>query len=484
MLETSIESRIALAMRGGEPGDTGPAMTTARDAAVPSASSSAEAKSGGRRTIPQGSAGGDGLGEYVAPTLLAIVLLIIWVTLEPFHDRSGAGMIGTQGAGTLINQLTFPVLALLVVGYVARTRPTHYPALFAWLYVAVIAWLLIIALHSGEVGTALRRVAFELFCLSIAASLLALPRSQREFAAVMGSVALFTLGLCYFGVIALPDLSIHQATDAVERELAGDWRGVYSHKNLAGATMAVFVYVGLFAAAAWNRVAGWTIVVAASIFIWFTHSKTTLGLVPFVLLVAWGMERSTRTWQRALMTIGVVAFMNLFTVGASWHGPIHNIVAKISRDPSYTGRTDLWRFSAEHILQKPVFGYGLGGFWRTPEIMYKDNTDADPDKADHWVTELGTDSHNSYLETALQIGIPGLVLVLAWVLVLPLLAYPIAMQQPENRLMGRLFARIWLQMIFMTALETAFLTRNNPVWFMGVVAIFGLHLLTRRRVVA
>lgn len=459
MLKASLQDRIALAMRGGE----GPDVSGQH----PDATNAAE--TGSR-------------GDALAPWLLSLVLLVFWGTLEPFSDRSGSAVLGTQGAGNLLNQLAFPVLAIMAVGFVVVTRPSHFRGLIAGVYAALVVWLLVIALKSGDIPTALRRVVFELFCVSIAASALALPRSQRELAIIMGSVALFVLGLSYLGVVAFPNLSIHQVTDAVERELAGDWRGIYTHKNQAGAMMALFIYIGLFVAGAWNKVVGYTIAVAAAVFVWFSHSKTTIGLVPLVFVVTWMLERTRTGWQRAVVALGIVVLMNLFTVGASWPGPIQTIVAKVLTNPTYTGRTDLWRFSAANIAERPIFGFGMGGFWRTSDIMYKDRTDVDPENADNWVTELGTDSHNSYLETALQIGIPGLILVICWVIVLPLLAYPIAMEPPENRLMARMFTRIWLQVLYMTALETVFLTRNNPVWFTALVAIFGLHLLARRRV--
>ncbi len=462
MLDAPISERIALAMRGG--------LARVRS----DVGTGIDHDDGKRRR------------EALAPWLMSAILLVFWIGLDPFPDRSGKDILGTLGAGNLINQLTFPVLAIIVVSYVAWNRPEHYRALVAPVYVAFLVWIIVIALKSGEIGTALRRVTFELFCLSIAASVLALPRSQREMAQIMGSVALVVLGLCYAGVIAIPELAVHQATDAIERELAGDWRGVFAHKNLAGGTMAVFLYVGLFVAATWNRFLGWTIAALAATFVVFSHSKTTIALIPLTLALAYLMERARSGWTRSLVAIGLLVALNVFTVGASWPGPIQTIVAKISPNPTYTGRTDLWRFSAANIAQRPIFGFGLGGFWRTSQIMYRDNTESGGDSesgGDNWVTELGTDSHNSYLETALQIGIPGLVLLLLWVVVVPLLAHPIAFAPPENRAMVRLFTRIWLQVLYMTALETVFLTRNNPVWFSCVMAIFGLHLLTRYRIV-
>lgn len=462
ILDVPITERIALAMRGGIGGSRSPVQVPLVE--VPELRSE-------RRL------------DVAAPWLLSLVLLAFWIGLEPFHDRSGKETLGTLGAGNLLNQVAYPLIAILTVSYVAWTRPQHFQTLFAPVYMVFVGWMLIIALKSGDVGTALRRLIFELVCVSIAASALALPRSQRELAQVMAGCALFTIGLCYFGVIAMPEVSIHQATDAVERELAGDWRGLFPHKNQAGGMMALFLYIGLFVTSAWNRLIGWTIVVASATFVFFSHSKTTIVLIPLTLLLAYLMERVRSTAVRAVVAIGLLAMLNLFTVGASWPGPIQTIVAKVSPNPTYTGRTDLWRFSVSNIMSKPIFGFGMGGFWRTSEVMYRDNTEVDPDNSDMWVTELGTDSHNSYLEAALQIGIPGLLLLLTWVIVLPLLAYPVATAPPENRTMARLFTRIWLQVLYMTALETVFLTRNNPVWFTCMIAIFGLHVLTRYRVV-
>ena len=108
-----------------------------------------------------------------------------------------------------------------------------------------------------------RRLAFALITIGLAGMVLLLPKNIRQFSEVMAAVVLVVLIVCYLGVFFAPQLSIHQATDFGEPELAGDWRGVFGHKNDAGATMALFVLIGLFVVSVRSFIVGGTIVVLA-----------------------------------------------------------------------------------------------------------------------------------------------------------------------------------------------------------------------------
>ncbi len=65
------------------------------------------------------------------------------------------------------------------------------------------------------------------------------------------------------------------------------------------------------------------------------------------------------------------------------------------------------------MVQRPLTGYGFSAFWGTPEVVYGlgDNTT--------WAN-AATDAHNAYLNLAVTIGIPGMLLVVLWVVVLPI----------------------------------------------------------------
>ena len=93
------------------------------------------------------------------------------------------------------------------------------------------------------------------------------------------------LAACYLGVLLAPALTIHQTSDLAEPELAGDWRGVFSHKNEASVAMVLFVFIGMFVARVRSLVLGGLIVVSALVFLLLTQSKTAIAMLPITLIV-------------------------------------------------------------------------------------------------------------------------------------------------------------------------------------------------------
>jgi O-antigen ligase len=90
-----------------------------------------------------------------------------------------------------------------------------------------------------------------------------------------------------------------------------------------------------------------------------------------------------------------------------------------------------------------------------------------------------TSGHNSYLDIALSTGIPGLVMALCFVLVLPLRDIGRIAPQDQHSPLTRLFVRIWLYALFHAVLESFFFVGGNIIWFMLVVALTGLRLQSR-----
>ena len=413
------------------------------------------------------------------PLLLLIVLLVYWISLEPFHDRSGADLAGPLEGGNIANQIVFPLLFAVLIGFTLATKPSHFRAVAAFPFVAFMVWMLITNVVSGDPATGLKRGLFEIISMTIAAMAVGLPQSPRQFANQLAIAAFAVLILCYVGVAFLPSLSIHSAGDTLEKELAGNWRGYFNQKNEAGAMMVVLIFSGLFIAEIGKKWAGWLIVVAASVFLLFSVSKTSIALVPFTLALAALAYRARSGWLRAVLILGPLVLLNVATVGSSWPGPVRSVVALVLPDATFTARTDLWRFSLEQTAEHPIFGYGLTGPWRTSELMYRDKLPAEPEDISGWVEETGTDSHNSYLEAALQFGIPGLALLLIAVIYLPLRDFGVAVRLSNNPALVRYFLRLWIYVLYTASLETVLVSRNNPVWFMALMAIVGIHLLAR-----
>jgi hypothetical protein len=107
------------------------------------------------------------------------------------------------------------------------------------------------------------------------------------------------LVLSYLGVLLVPHLTIHQLSDLGEPELA-----VYGHKNTAAGVMAVFVFVGWFAARMGRPVAGGLVALASFVFLVFSGGKSALGMVFIVTIIAFLIDRAGSIWTKALVVLG------------------------------------------------------------------------------------------------------------------------------------------------------------------------------------
>src|SRR5581483_9023880 len=148
------------------------------------------------------------------------------------------------------------------------------------------------------------------------------------------------LAVCYLGILLVPSLAVHQATDFLEPEHAGSWRGLFAHKNEAGASMVLIIFIGLFVARTRNLILGGAIVVLAATFLLFSLSKTAMGVLPMVLLFSAILVRSRRPAVGITLVVTVLALFNLFSVGSVVFEPVRKLVESVIPDATFTGRTE------------------------------------------------------------------------------------------------------------------------------------------------
>jgi O-antigen ligase len=91
-----------------------------------------------------------------------------------------------------------------------------------------------------------------------------------------------------------------------------------------------------------------------------------------------------------------------------------------------------------------------------------------------WLGQVAT-SHNSYIDVALTIGIPGLVLTLVAFLVQPLRDFDRALPSPENKAFAQFLLLLWLFALYSGTFEAFFFNRVAPMWFVLALAVCGLR---------
>lgn len=414
-------------------------------------------------------------GGGLAALLFLAAFAFYWISTKPFVDLTLASVVDpSAGNSSLLNQLAAVVLFLALLAFGLGSEMRRFIAQPRALLVAIFIWFLLVSALSAHPDLALKKVMLAMMiCLGTSVVLL-LPRSERTFARLLGIGILLVLVLSYYGVVALPQLAIHQANEPLEPMNAGFWRGAFAHKNSAASAMVLAVFIGLFVMRAWSRLAGTMIVLAAAYFLFKTGGKTSMAVLPLILVVAYVFEKLPKL--RTLIVFGSVGMFNLFAVGAALSEPLRNLVASFGVDPTFTNRTDIWRIALQAIADRPLTGYGFQSFWQTDELVYSGGN------IESWAV-AAANGHNGYIDMWLTTGLPGLVMTLVWLLVLPLRDVHAAERAGNDPALTRLFVRIWLFSILTACLESTFFEGGGAMWFTLLIAIFGLRMQARASLV-
>lgn len=407
------------------------------------------------------SAGGAGVASWA----FVVIFLYSWISISPFEDLAnpplGIAAVNQLAGFALAGGLLVFAAARGLLSFILRPR---------LLISALFLWLALTALMAPDAGASLRRLLVTgLLCVS-ASTLLVVPKSREQFTQLLGLCALAVLGLSYLGIVLIPARAVHQAHDLVEPGLAGDWRGVFGHKNIAAQAAVILVFVGLYLLDAGARMKGVTVTLLAALFLWMTNGKTALGFLPVVLAMAFLLHRKPVLGAAAFWT--VLLGTSALTLGSALSPAIHAYIESLGMDPTFTARTDIWNLSLRAIAERPLLGYGFGNFWGNEALLassYAEET---------WAVGAAH-AHNGFIEALLHGGVPALVLTAIWLVILPLRDIRQASKRQADRALTVLFTRIWVFGILSALLESNFFTGTGPVWFSLLLAVFGLRQQAR-----
>jgi len=210
------------------------------------------------------------------------------------------------------------------------------------------------------------------------------------------------LALC-FGALAIVSLIIPLVLPqyGIMQEIhIGAWRGTWIEKNYMGGFMAKGVIV-MLCAFAMRPDRGWLWLPLAGLcllLVIMSTSKTAL----LVSLLGIGGFIALRIYRRysvlRLPLIYAIVAVIAIIVGMITIAPEFTF-GLIGKEPTLTGRTDIWTGLVESIRQRPLLGYGYGVYW------------IDPTGPSYYVRlslQWGIPSaHNGWLDTWISIGAVG-----------------------------------------------------------------------------
>ena len=236
----------------------------------------------------------------------------------------------------------------------------------------------------------------------------------------------------------------------------GELHGLYVHKNLLGKLMALgAASAGVAAASGWRRPLALAALLLFGGVIVFAQSRASL-LVAVIVVAAALLLLAARRWRRhaaailaggAAVTILAVAFLVATKPGLSL----------VARSETFSDRTRIWRVVGAAALETPWLGHGYGAFWPSPAGQ----------NALALIRIPINQAHNGALDLAAELGLAGLVLVLA-----PLAYFAVAALR--HGLDAKVRACLWpgTYFVFLIASNTAEsgLLRHKLFWALYVAS--------------
>lgn len=408
--------------------------------------------------------------EGVATAIAALLLTVVLISFRPFQPE-GSGVQGSD----VVNQLGFGALgAISIFSLLTLADPRIVRSLLSPSWFAMLVFLGLSVGHAIDPASALRAASFTLIGILTMATVLALPRDAEDLSTVIVFAAAVVIGLSYAGLVVFPSAAMHTVV-SVEPEHAGLWRGVFTHKNIAGPIMACFSFAGLYLFRRGRRWVGSLIFIAAMVFVLNTGSKTTAGVVPLSILLVIlpgmiGMRLAT-----PLLFALAIAGTAVGTLGIVFLPPVSQLAAAHFPDLTYTGRTTIWQVAGEMLVRQPWAGFGYDSFWGSAMLLSQDQPF---DRA--WDVRNIVHGHNGYLDIALTMGIPALCVAVYTFVFAPMRDYMRIPLLKENIWLGDFFMMIMLFTALNAFLESFFFRRADPVWLFFVLAAFGLRQVSLR----
>ena len=401
------------------------------------------------------------------------VVLLAWLTMRPFEDLSNAQLGDVSTGNELPTYAIFGGLAVLTMVLTMRDDARGLATLLTPAFVLFTGWLLVTILLSFDPSTSIRRFSLTACVITVTAGLPLLAKSQHELLRWLNIAALVLLAACYLGIMLAPNLAIHLATDPQEPGLAGNWRGSFSHKNVAAGIMVVLLFFGIAFIRSGKWISGVTVICLSTLFLLYAAGKSSMTLCIAVLLLT-SLTSVIRSFPaRAFLLLTPLLLLNMLSVGTVMSDGLAAVAKMLPLDSSFTGRTDIWAFALQALQPKLATGYGFSAFWGSSAIQSLP-------EGKEWAA-FASHSHNGYLDTALGTGLPGLALLIVVLVIKPLRDFQSADEGNNNGPLTLAFLQVWLFGIYLSSMESFFLDRADALWVTFLIAVFGLHYLARFR---
>ena len=331
---------------------------------------------------------------------IALLLVLLWsiYCLNGFRPPTQAIQLSDTDAGSALRQALFGGSALVSAVLLWMNR-TLWPSLKAhWAWILFGLWVVLSVLYTQQTGTTIKRSV--LLCCGLTTAIFAtstltnkpLTRTAWAIASICAGVSLMSL----IWMVLLPSTI---TTNPGRPGLAG----ISNHPNTLAPACAIgcTLFCVFRAETRISILCKWGGLASCAIALLLTGSVTSilLGLVGMSIAMLFVLGG----YAGAIVGISLLAAIIAVTIV----GPaaISEMLFKsVDRDPSMSGRDQLWAIIWEQVQIHPFFGHGWGACWtegKGRELVQSWNP---------------RQSHNTYLDIMLDIGIIGFLFLLVPIL--------------------------------------------------------------------
>jgi exopolysaccharide production protein ExoQ len=328
---------------------------------------------------------------FRAVNMATMVYIVGSVEAFSFIDREIYGTWSGKGGDRLT--AAFSVLQIITGVYMffrayRQTRRIGTGAMFALI---LAGYIMMTALWSIDPQTTVRRATLYLFVVVGAIGIAGLLRGDDY----MELLFLACGGCAVLSVL----LYIANPYHALMPDGSGAFRGIFGHKNVAGQVMAAGALAALHRLRVNRRQRLATI---AMLGLFTLLAVAARSATAFMTIFAYcGVDGGLRLLRAGgaarLVCIGLVILVTPVVVLVMLYPDA--VLEMIGKDPTLTGRTELWTWVLNAISQRPVLGWGYAAFW-SPNNPAADEIS----RVLQWYVPQ---AHNGLLEMALNVGFVG-----------------------------------------------------------------------------
>ncbi len=328
------------------------------------------------------------------------------------------------------------------------------PALLTF---AITGFVISSVLWSIEPDVTLRRgvalIATTIFGLYMGAR-----HSWKELVGILGGSFAFLAVLSLMAVVAMPAFGVHHGVND------GDWRGLWYEKNELGAMMTAGLLSCLASAVLAQGARRWVWLGCAFLCLFMVamaHAGTSylctllvLAGIPALIIVRRGGIPAVLTVWAAGLGVGLIGTIAALAPDL--------ILKALGKDPTLTGRTEIWAALFRRLADRPQLGYGFAAFWHDPQ-----GPAAFIRKETGWIVP---NAHNGWLDMLVQVGWVGVSLVAVYMV----LAYGAALVRMFHEKDGGFGLIFMTTLLILSFSESVILTYNALKWviFLAVFTKF------------